>query len=83
MLVARLKIEAGISITTKRDMQIMDISLCQVRLQTRFVIQTNLYVLPFKETEKLSTRLIYLFIIILFCFFFLNLAVKPLFPANK
>lgn len=82
MLVARLKIEAGISITTKRDMQIMDISLCQVRLQTRFVIQTNLYVLPFKETEKLSTRHIYLFIIILL-FFFLKFSCKASFSSKQ
>ena len=83
MLVARLKIEAGISITTKRDMQIMDISLCQVRLQTRFVIQTNLYVLPFKETEKLSTRLIYLFIYYYFVFVFLKFSCKASFSSKQ
>lgn len=57
----RLEIEAGISIITKRDMQIMDIFLCQLRLQTRFVIQTNLYVLPFKAAEK-TIYATYLFI---------------------
>lgn len=55
----------------------MDISRCQVRLQTRFVIQTNVYVLPFKAAEKLSTGIYLSFI------FFEILAVKPSFPANK